>query len=449
MKRAIAAGLTAMLALFGFAPPSSLAQEAREKLELQAGIEKGRPFLRSADSNFQIELGGRFQVDFHGAESGAMTLTGLDLNDRFLVRRARLELEGKLFQWVGFKLESELTDGVSLKDGYLDLAFTPEFRFRAGQFKVPFSLEELTSSRFIDFVERSLVNELAPSRDVGVMLHGRLFRGVLGYSVGAFNGTGEDAADANDEKDLAARVVLAPFRTSDNPWLKGLQLGGNVTFGDQDDSRSPQGRTGARTSNRFRFFASQPTRGTRTRVGGDLAWVVGPASLTFEYDVQSDDRDRLGPGGRDLDAVQSRGWYVSGTVLLTGEDKILNGPVVPRRPFQPVAGKLGPGAWELGLRYAELDFTSDDPVDLVDGDLAAITGGGRTAENKAQALTLGLNWYLNERVRFMLNGTNYWYDNRLGTPFSCPTACAATNPANLRRGEDTSWEILSRLQVWF
>jgi hypothetical protein len=86
-------------------------------------------------------------------------------------------------------------------------------------------------------------------------------------------------------------------------------------------------------------------------------------------------------------------------------------------------------------------------VNFFDGNLSKIPGGGSSAENGAKALTLGVNWYLNERVRAQLNWTNYWYDNSLGTPFSCPmTTCTA---ANLRSRDDTSWEILSRLQVWF
>jgi phosphate-selective porin len=64
---------------------------------------------------------------------------------------------------------------------------------------VPFSREELTSDNFIDFVERSIVNELAPSYDAGVMLWGDLL-GVLGYNVGVFNGSGEDTPDTSNGK---------------------------------------------------------------------------------------------------------------------------------------------------------------------------------------------------------------------------------------------------------
>ena len=57
------------------------------------------------------------------------------------------------------------------------------------------------------------------------------------------------------------------------------------------------------------------------------------------------------------------------TWLLTGEDKPLVGPVVPKRAFNPASGTFGPGAWEVALRYAELSFSSDDPVDFFDGNL--------------------------------------------------------------------------------
>jgi phosphate-selective porin OprO/OprP len=138
-----------------------------------AGIEKGKPFLKSADDNFRLEFGGRLQADFDAAEDGTRTLTGPFLGSQFLIRRARVDVDAIFYKWIRAKIQTELTEGVSLKDAYLDLAFIPELRFRAGQFHVPFSLEEFgTSDNFIDFIERSLVNELTPMRDRGVKLWG-------------------------------------------------------------------------------------------------------------------------------------------------------------------------------------------------------------------------------------------------------------------------------------
>ncbi len=416
---------------------------------LMAGVENGRPFLRSADGDVRVELGGRLQVDYDAVEGRARVLRGATLNDQFLARRARIELSGTFFDWIDLRLETELTNGVSLNDGYLDFRLRREIALRAGQFKEPFSQEELTSDNTIDFVERSIVNELAPSRDLGASLHGQLLDDRVAYDIGVFNGSGLNAPDSNGGKDVAGRLTLAPFKATGDYWLKGLQVAGDFTWGVENAANSAQGRTSARTNPRFVFFAAQPTRGDRTRVGTDLAWLVGPASLKFEYDQQMNQRGRLAAGGRNLDEITATGWYVATTYVLTGEEKLPGGNVEPRRPLSPIKGRFGPGAWELALRYSELTFDSRDPVDFFDGNIGnGITGGGVTATNGVEALTAGLNWYLNSRVRYMLDWTQYWYDNALGTPFSCERlACSA---AQLRRRDDaTSWELLSRVQLWF
>ncbi len=441
------------------------AKAEREKADKElmskftAGIENARPFLRSADGDFRLQIGGRMHVDFDTTEPGARTLNGAILGDRFLVRRARMEFMGQFFRWIDLRLDAEFTENIAIKNAYLNFRFLPELAVKGGQFKVPFSLDQLVTANFIDFVERSVVDELAPAYDIGLSLNGALFDGIVGYEVGVFNGVPEDTVEIDNVKDVAGRAVLAPFKTGGNYWLKGLQIGGNFTWGDEGLIASAQGRTTARTSTRFAYFVAQPTRGSRTRVGGDLAWLIGPASIKFEWDQQTNDRDGCGivtgtgsgatcAGGGDLDAITAQGFYGTVTCILTGEDKVLNGPVIPRRPFSPIAGRYGPGAWELALRYAQLKFSSDDPVDFFDGNPTnGIPGGGRTAENGVEALTAGINWYLNQRVRYMFNFTHYWYDNELGTPFSCEVGpCTATT---LQRQGDTSWEILTRMQLWF
>jgi phosphate-selective porin OprO/OprP len=416
---------------------------------LMAGVENYKPFLRTTDGSFKLELGGRLQVNWVTPEDDASTVTGTDLVNRFFVRRARLEADGLLFDWIAFRVQGDFTEGnVVLKDAYLDFRAWPFLGLRTGQFKVPFSREELISSTLIDFVERSILNELAPARDFGVMAHGSLFRRVVSYNFGVFNGSGEDTADNNDGKDLAGRVTLAPFRNTGLAFLKNLDLGGNFTWGPAGTLASAQGRTTGRTPTRFAYFAAQPARGDRTRFGGDLAWSWGPVGLLFEYLRQQNERDGLGPAADpDLDDVVAEGWQIYATWLITGETKVIGTQVVPRRNFAPLAGRWGPGAWQLGVRFAHLDFSSDDPVDFFDGNINdAIPGGGSTAENGVDALTVGVNWYLNPRVRVMLNWTQYWFDNDLGTPFSCRLAtCSETT---VQRGDD-AYEVETSVQVWF
>ena len=167
-------------------------------------------------------------------------------------------------------------------------------------------------------------------------------------------------------------------------------------------------------------------------------------------DQQRDQRKRLGPGGSDLADVVATGFYVTGRYLLTGENAVYNGPVIPKRPLNPLFGRLGPGAWELALRYSQLNFGSDDPVNFFSGNLgsrSAIPGGQPTAENGVQSLTVGVNWYLNSRVRAMFNFSEYWYETQLGTPFSCTQAsCSA---GTLQGMGISNYEIQTRLQFWF
>src|SRR5262245_61431996 len=135
-------------------------QELRERAKREeqqrflAGIDENlKPFLRSANGDFRLELGGFVQFDFDAAQGGAQLLTGADLDDTFLVRRARLSMSGQLFNWIGFKIEGDFgtqqNPAFSLTDGYVDLNFLPAISLRGGQFKEPFSLEELTSALFI------------------------------------------------------------------------------------------------------------------------------------------------------------------------------------------------------------------------------------------------------------------------------------------------------------
>jgi phosphate-selective porin OprO and OprP len=424
-----------------------------ESSRIQAGIDKDslQPYLRSADGNYRLTLGGFVQFDYQTGQKDERALTGQDIIGQFLVRRARLNMTGEFFKWVGFRIEGDFTISPSLTDGYVDLRLLrPELTLRGGQFKVPFSNEELTSDLFISFVERSMVNQLAPSRDVGGMASGFLFDGALGYNFGYFNGSGQNAADTSNEKMFAGRLGLFPFvGLKDSYWLKGFSMGVNGTVGDSENGQSARGQTTARTNPRFQFFAPQPANGDRYRWGVDLSWLIGPGALRFEYAQQRDQRVALGPNHTDLAPVIANAYYITGTFVLTGEDAQLNGPVVPKRPFTPFFGQIGPGAWELALRYSALNFRSNDPLNFFNGNISSpsqIPGDASTAENGADSITMGVNWYLNSRTRMMLNGSYYWYENDLGTPFSCKQSSCGV--ANLRSGS-SNWEIQTRLQFWF
>lgn len=395
--------------------------------KFEAGFKKWQPYIRSTDGNFTLSPIGRIQFDFRGYEDGnRRNLDGTELTNRFLIRRARIGLTGTFYKYFDFYVETDFGQGASgrdgnvvLTDGFLDIHYWPELKLRAGQFKVPFGYEELLSDNNIDFVERSVADNLVPSRDMGAMVYGSAFDGLVSYALGGFNGSGQNKRDTNDSKDLAARLVLAPFKQADLPWLKNLQVGGDVTWGDEDSGQSLQGKTDAQ----FVFFRSIATRGDRLRYSGEAAYYHGPFTMYGEYIQTREERKGLGSGGSNLHDLYGRGWYVTMTYLLTGETKVPGQPVVPTRWASPVGPEKGWGAWELAARFEQLDFRAKD-----------ITG------NRVNAVTAGVNWYLTPNVKWIANFVQNWFSNERGTPFSF------ANPSNTRTNE---WEVLTRLQLWF
>ncbi len=127
---------------------------------LSAGWRDKRPFIRSEDGNHQLELIGYGQADFRAYPRGAAPVNS------FVMRRARLGIRGKLYQFYEFNMAGDFADAASalLRNLYLNINYLEGLQFRVGQFKEPFSQEELHSSSCLDFVERSMVNNLAPGR---------------------------------------------------------------------------------------------------------------------------------------------------------------------------------------------------------------------------------------------------------------------------------------------
>ncbi len=244
--------------------------------------------------------------------------------------------------------------------------------------------------------------------------------GVIYYAGGIFNGSGQNAADTNDSKDLAARLVVYPLKQTEVALLRNLHLGADVTWGDQDSGKSLRGRT----DGQFVYFDRINTRGDRLRYSAEAAYYTGSFTLYGEYIESQEERKACSiqtasacTGGADLDDVIGRGWYVTTTYMLTGETKVPGQAVVPGRWVVPTGPEGGWGAWELAARFAQLDFRAKDIVG-----------------NRVNALTLGVNWYLTPNVKWLFNVVENWFSDENRSPI---------------RGEDNSWELLTRLQLWF
>ena len=376
-------------------------EEAAKKPKVVAGFNKGF-YLETADKQSKIKLTGRFHGDFKSY------LGNHPHNASFFVRRARLSLSGTLYKYYDFSIEPEFGKGGSrLNDGFMNIRYFPKAQLTFGQFKTPFSMEELHSDNWIDFMERSLANKLAPSRDIGIMLHGGLRDELLYYQLGLFNGYKLNKVnDPDGGKDIALRLVLTPFKKSGSNALKGFRIGGALTHGhvelaEADWWNSGDFKTAAGTTY-LGMKNGVVHDGDRTRGGLELYWDWGSTALKGEYIVAKLDGLKMGTVQADFDIA---GGYVSVSHCLTGEKFVYNkgkpGRIMPNKRFEPGSG--GWGAFQIGARY---EFLEADEGLFKEG---YVDSSNYT--DRASGVTLGINWYPNEMVRFMLNYSHITFDD--------------------------------------
>jgi phosphate-selective porin OprO/OprP len=368
--------------------------------------------LESGDKQHAISLSGRVHADYRSfspEEVGA---------DTFDIRRAYLGVSGKLYNDWTFEVTGDLAAD-TLEYAFLNYKQSDALQFRIGAFKMPFSFEELTSSRFIDFQERSLVNALVPAKEQGLSIYGEPAKNVFAYAIAASNGQGKEGDDTSntvDDKDLIGRLVLnlAPMMSLSNTII---HLGGNYSTGTIPVAAAPSGRTEGRGATFFIPAAFTGTEVDRERTGLEAVLAWGPVKLQTEWVTAN--FQGTSTGGVDYDR-NIDAYYASVNWLITGEkysdSYTLNGmrAIKPNNPFKKGAG--GTGAWELGVRWSKWDgseFAATNPAGtgaLTTGCVA--TGGACTTE--ADAMTVALKWIPITPVRFYLNYVQTDFDTPVG-----------------------------------
>jgi phosphate-selective porin OprO/OprP len=320
-------------------------------------------------------------------------------NDTYLLRRVEPTLEGSWGPLLGFRLQAQLAgDSATLNDAYLDLRFDPRATLRVGKYKQPFGLEQLQSAGSLATIERGLPTELTPGRDLGVQLPGELASGTLNYAVGVFNGVvdGRDATASNpdNEFEAAARVFWEPFKNAANAW-SGLGVGIATSVGDNfgpGNNVLPRYRTPGQVQF-FGYRTEAAADGLHRRWSPQAYYYGGQFGLLGEY-VTSEQELRLlaGANAGRVEHLENSAWQLSGSWVLTGEDASYRGVARPNHPFTTSAA--GWGALELVTRYGELD---------VDDAAFPLFANPATSASRAQAWTVGLNWYLTQNLKLVAN----------------------------------------------
>jgi len=359
-------------------------------------VMRDRPSLRIGKL-LRVDLRTKVQGDFR-AFSPDLTVD----EGTFDLHRFRLALDGTFLKYFDYQVERELRDyfgGLDPKhpwrDVYVNFNYFDDFQVQGGKFKIPFSMEELTSSFDLDFVNRALIaTDLAPARDVGVMMHGRFFKRGLSYQAGIFPHDGENSeshTNIRGEPAYAVRLNATPFRPLRLPLELGkIELGAATVASDL-----PEGLNSLRghTYSGKDFFNHVYVKGRRLRIGTEFRWQPGPFTVKSEWIHVAEQRNDQSIRATDLPDKLSVGWYLTGAWVLTGEPS--EGGVKPRHPFP----NAGIGAIEIATRLEQQRFGSaEHPGPALSGPRSANING-----NSDRAWTTGINWYVNRYVKVQVN----------------------------------------------
>lgn len=175
----------------------------------------------------QLDFTGRVQIQFNTTSVDESDVTDAPPATALETRRLYFGTAFAFDDWLTGVLQADFGGATAeLTDGYIDAALAEGFAVRAGQFKKPFGLFELTSNTRILTIERAVrvrgVTDLVGvpgeaqylldngdylGRQIGVMVHGA--EGAVGYAAGVFNGEGRNARETEGSKAFAGRLTYA------------------------------------------------------------------------------------------------------------------------------------------------------------------------------------------------------------------------------------------------
>jgi phosphate-selective porin OprO/OprP len=404
------------------------------KLEVQAETQQQKalemPIVKASDQGFSfsspVQHAGDlpdYKINFGGniQGNGRFFTSGADKNvsSTFYLNKVRPILTGTLWKYYDFDIMPDFGQGkVVLQDAYLNVTYFKQAQLQTGKYKAPVSMERLQTDPYIEFVQRSEVQNLVPNRDTGLELHGDLFDSRLTYQLALMNGVPNNSAadpttdvDNNDGKDFMGRVFLTPWKKSENQWLKGLGVGFGGSYGDERGSTTSAYKTWGQ-STWFSYTKGVTASGLRTRLDPQLYYYWRHLGLMAEYAQDRHSLNRFLMVGSNpfahlvnqTNTFTDTGYFAQASYYLTGENASF-GWVKPLHPFDPRNGSWG--AWELAARISNLATqTRQFRLGFADPSVSAKT---------ATEFALGVNWYLSNNIKWWFDYANTYFDGGAGT----------------------------------
>jgi phosphate-selective porin OprO and OprP len=388
--------------------------------------------METANGLFKFYVGGRVQLDAvwmrtDDAVQASRTVGGIGkLDDAVNFRRARFDLAGEFYKNIDFRMQWDFINTVNVEpvgtttpintpaptDLWVTFKNLPWIgNLRIGNQKPPISFEHLTSSRFLNFMERSLgFDAFVENQNNGFEMGISAFDTYLDergtWALGVFKNTrsvfGWNVGDG--EYDVTGRVTGLPIYENEGETLVHLGFGASHRDLDNDFDRI-RARTLLRNGPAIlhNIVGEVQTLGSsRTQVNPELVAVLGPWTFQSEYQrvwVADATTPITGNGPRtNHGTVQYQAAYAELLYFLTGEHRYYSkkqgvfGRVTPNENCTGFGDSTdceshsGLGAWQVGARYSWLDLDNN-----------GVRGG------TIHDVTVGLNWFLNPYVKWQWN----------------------------------------------
>jgi phosphate-selective porin OprO/OprP len=387
----------------------------------------------TADKAYRIHVGGRTQIAGTWISTTDEVMFGPggigQADDAVNFRRARLEVDGTIFETVQFWCEYDFLNTFAFDrrgatqvanspvptDLWMQFTKLPAFgNIRVGNQKPPISFEHLTSSRFLNFIERSLGfdafiedqdNGFRPGIQAFDWSENENFTWAYGIFKNNKNIFGWNVGDG--EYDVTGRVTWCPWYEQEGRYLLHFGLGGSYRDADDNIARYRARiliRNGPAALHNV-LAEARLGADSEARINPELVLQLGPFLIQSEYyGAWTTGATPLTPPnqGVDLGSVYYQSWYLEALYFLTGEHRVYDrryprfDRVVPHQNAFIVDGVrglcCGKGAWQVGARYSFINLIGQ-----------GINGGAQSNAARVDDVTLGLNWFLNGNAKLQWN----------------------------------------------
>jgi hypothetical protein len=241
------------------------------------------------------------------------------------------------------------------------------------------------------------------------LLHGDIDGGTLQYWAGIFNGKGYATVNTTNQPEAIGRLRVYPFRKTQNSWLREFALGGSIDYARSRGLSGDLSFNGTLPDQAYDFFPQFHINGPIQRYNGEFTYIKSAFALRGEFDQLNMSRNNVGSeqtgglGFLSLPSIIAKAWNIQTTYLLTGEKRPENGTPRVRHPLfgpdTPGGKGRGLGAWEIAVRYMGI-HANEPEANFLNYYTPGFVPG---FDYHTDEITMGLNWYPNYWVKYMVN----------------------------------------------